>query len=825
MGKRLHIISNAHIDPVWQWEWEEGAAETLSTFRIAADFCDQYDGYVFCHNEALLYKWVEEYDKHLFERIQQLVREDKWHIMGGWHLQPDCLMPNGEFFVRQIMSGRQYFLEKFGKVPTVAINFDPFGHSRGLVQILKKTGYDAYLFMRPDESVEWFDLPANDFKWVGFDGSEVTGIRMPGVYSSRRGQAAQKVADHMARCKEDDFFLCLWGVGNHGGGPSKKDLDDITAFAKEQKALGNEVIHSTPEKYYADIVEYGRDLPEYKDSITPWGVGCYTSQVRIKQKYRLAENTFTLAETICSQAYANRLMEYPENAFAEALYDILTVQFHDALPGTSIQPVEEMAIRMLDHAIEILNRVKAKAFFALASGQKKADSDKIPVFAYNPYPYEVSGDLTCEFMLWDQIRDERFLQPTLITPDGKEIAAQCETEHSTIPIEWRKRIVFNTTLAPLSLNRFDCAFETLKRKPDPVCEESDTHFIFDNGSLRVEISKISGLVDSYMIDGKEYVKKNAFLPQVFKDDFDPWGMLVTGYREKIGEFRIATPDEAARFCCLDSIQPVHLIEGGAVRTVVEAILCYNDSRALIKYYMSQKDGFKIDIRIVWNEKQKMVKLCIPTAFGAHTCIGEHPFGNELMKNGMDENVSQRFIYAIGDSDALAIGNNGVYGSSFDEKEGVLYITLLRSPSYTAHPVDDRQVMPPDRYQPYIEQGERDYSFVISAGDKNDVTKSFPRRAHQFNLQPMLLSFYPTGTGEPPQSPWRLESDAVVYTAFKKAEKRDGFVIRLHNPTDSDQKAKVIFNDMEKELTFGKFEVKTLLVTNSIEETDLLEGMI
>ena len=111
MKKDLHLICNAHLDPVWQWEWEEGAAETLSTFRVAAKFCREFDGFIFCHNEAILYQWVEEYEPALFEEIRTLVKLGKWHIMGGWHLQPDCNMPSGEGFVRNILSGRKYFWE------------------------------------------------------------------------------------------------------------------------------------------------------------------------------------------------------------------------------------------------------------------------------------------------------------------------------------------------------------------------------------------------------------------------------------------------------------------------------------------------------------------------------------------------------------------------------------------------------------------------------------------------------------------------------------------------------------------------------------------
>ena len=129
--RTVHLVSNAHLDPVWLWEWEEGAAEALATFRAAADLGEQFDDYIFCHNEAILYQWVEQYDPALFKRIQRLVRRKRWYILGGWYLQPDCNMPAGEGFVRQLLVGRRYFREKFNVRPTTAVNFDSFGHTRG----------------------------------------------------------------------------------------------------------------------------------------------------------------------------------------------------------------------------------------------------------------------------------------------------------------------------------------------------------------------------------------------------------------------------------------------------------------------------------------------------------------------------------------------------------------------------------------------------------------------------------------------------------------------------------------------------------------------
>ena len=142
--KKVHLICNAHIDPIWQWDWQEGASAVLSTFQSAVNLAEKHD-YIFCHNEVTVYKYVEEYAPELFSKIQKLVKKGKWHIMGGWYLQPDCNMPSGESFVRQILEAKRYFLEKFGVYPTTAINFDPFGHTVGLVQIMKKCGHSPQI--------------------------------------------------------------------------------------------------------------------------------------------------------------------------------------------------------------------------------------------------------------------------------------------------------------------------------------------------------------------------------------------------------------------------------------------------------------------------------------------------------------------------------------------------------------------------------------------------------------------------------------------------------------------------------------------------------
>ena len=153
----------------------------------------------------------------LFDRIRTLVRAGRWHVIGGWYLQPDCNLPSGESFVRQITTGLRYFREKFGVRPRVAFNVDPFGHGRGLVQVLKQAGYTGYLFCRPD--AQHLPLASDDFLWVGYDGSAVMAHRCSEHYNSERGRARARVEQWLRVHAGDDDGVLLWGVGNHGGGP------------------------------------------------------------------------------------------------------------------------------------------------------------------------------------------------------------------------------------------------------------------------------------------------------------------------------------------------------------------------------------------------------------------------------------------------------------------------------------------------------------------------------------------------------------------------------------------------------------------------------
>ena len=314
MNKTLYLISNAHLDPVWQWEWEEGAAAAVSTFRTAARFCRERDGYIFCHNEAVLYEWVEEYEPELFEEIRRLVDEGRWIIIGGWYIQPDCNMPAGETFIRHALYGRKYFFEKFGVIPDVANNFDSFGHSRGLVQILAKCGYKYYIHCRPGQ----LDMP-DSYKWIGYDGSSVICERQPEGYGTGLGGAYGKAKAKIDAAKDGESAMCLWGVGDHGGGASEKDLDMLDVLMKEAAMNGDTVRHAAPNDYFEQIDP--DKLPEWKAGVNPWAVGCYTSQASLKAMYRALEDSYYSTEKMCM--LARPAVAYPREELNGALKAML----------------------------------------------------------------------------------------------------------------------------------------------------------------------------------------------------------------------------------------------------------------------------------------------------------------------------------------------------------------------------------------------------------------------------------------------------------------------------------------------------------------------
>jgi alpha-mannosidase len=823
MKRQIHLICNAHLDPVWLWEWQEGAAEALSTFRTAAELCENNATFVFNHNEVILYEWVREYEPGLFERIKNLVQKGQWHIMGGWYLQPDCNMPSGESFVRQILAGRLYFREHFGVAPTTAINFDPFGHSRGLVQILAKSGFDSYLFGRPGD--QWMKMDNAPFVWVGFDGSKIIGRRFTGWYNTALGKSRMQIEERMTQSPNSQEAI-LWGVGNHGGGPSRKDLADINALIKQQSDV--EILHSTPEAYFAQVKKTADTLPHRSTDLNPWAIGCYTSMTCIKQKHRRLENELYLTEKMASCAVANKLLSYPQSDLQKACKDLMFAQFHDILPGSSIQAVEEAALQQMDHGLEILSRIKTRCFFALTAGQKRAKEGLIPILVFNPHPCKIREIVECEFNLPDFNTDGSFMDVEVLH-NGKPVLCQVEKEASNMATDWRKRVIFQASLEPGKMNRFDCTLHRLNQKPAIRASVKDQSICFKTDSLLVLINTRTGLIDRYCVNGVDYVGKGAFCPVVLGDNEDPWETQAVRFGKVIGKFKRLSRVAGTKFSGIDKnlLDSVRIIEDGPVRMVVEAVFGYEESFICQRYKLPRSGSeMEVETRVFWNQKNRMLKLRIPLAYTAQRYLGQTAYGTQDLPINGNEAVAQKWVAAVSDKEqkSLTCINDGSYGSDCSGRE--VRLSLLRAPAYSGHPINDNEVLALDRFTPRIDQGERLFKFWINAGLCKERLDAISSEALFKNEKPCALSFFPKGDGQFPKPMVRLSNPAIELSAVKKVESNADWIIRLFNTTDRKQSARVDMPALNcrHAVQLTPYEIQTLRITacRTVRQVNLIE---
>ncbi|MCK4495612.1 MAG: alpha-mannosidase, partial [Candidatus Aminicenantes bacterium] len=349
---------------------------------------------------------------------------------------------------------------------------------------LKKSGYSSYLFCRPDSKE--CRLPADDFVWIGYDGSKILAHRARHHYNSQKGKAAQRVKKWMTENPEQDTGMLLWGIGDHGGGPSREDLEQLRELIKERS--GWNVRHAVPEDYFEVLSQKMDKLPHHTKDLNPWAVGCYTSMALVKQRHRLLENSYFLTEKIVTHAAIQELMDYPKKDLDEALEDLLFCEFHDILPGSCIPQVETHALQRMSHGLEILSRLKTKAFFSLLSGQSQPEEEEFPVFIYNPHPYPVIETIICEFQPAEPNFDWGIVTiPEVKDSHGKIVPCQMEKESSNLSLDWRKRVVFHAELKPAQMNRFSCRMKEGKSALK-IRKQDETLMIFKSNTAEIAIN-------------------------------------------------------------------------------------------------------------------------------------------------------------------------------------------------------------------------------------------------------------------------------------------------------------------------------------------------
>jgi alpha-mannosidase len=818
----IHLICNAHLDPVWQWRWEEGCAETLATFRTAAKLLRSHDRWIFNHNEALLYQWVEKYDPELFREIQALVKAGRWCISGGWYLQPDANLPGLEAFFRHIMEGRRYFKDRFDSEPRAAYNFDAFGHHGGLPQILRQAGYGMYIHMRPN--ADELDLPADLYRWRGVDGSEIPAYRIDvGLYHTERDNIEKRLVQGVElalKLKRD--VPVFWGLGNHGGGATREDLERIDDFMRKEKRVA--ILHSTPDKFLESIEETAGHAPVWEGDLQRAFTGCYTSLARLKARARKSLGRLVQAEALSAAAWWLFEERYPEAELDEAWRDHLFNDFHDILPGTCTETAEQDALDLYGQCAERVRRLRLGA--AINFNRHLDGSANLPVTVLNTNPSLKRVPVEVEFMVdYRPPWNEKELFTELHAPDGKPLTSQEEQPEALMPFfDWRRKICFVADLPGLGVAHYHIQSKKGKRKDvSAPARHSD---VIDEETGRIR--------QFFTPSGKALLTPSGLRFLVVHDPGDSWGSGCNRYEEKAGYFE-------------HEGDQTRLIERGLVRTIYESAFTYRNSRLVMQALAYDTwPILEMRLRLQWNEARKRLKLEIPTLFQEGRVECEIPGGTIARPGDGDEHVHGRWLMLHGtlegDESALGIVHSGQHG--FDFSKGSLRLSVLRSAVYC----HERGREPDKNEWRFMDQGVHDIRMLWVADTPLQVKEQLASLADWLDAPPLVYVHLPFGSSggfdderndkkfkdskeRAPMELLSLAPSSVRLVACKRSQDGEALILRIHETAGRACRADLKLaaaeslehnrGGLKTDLALKPFEIKTLRVerTGSIVEAD------
>lgn len=358
---RITCVGHAHIDMNWMWGFNETSAIALDTFRTVLKLMDQYPDFTFSQSQASTYRIVEEYDPEMFEKIKARVAEGRWEVTASTWVESDKNMAGGESLARQMLYTKRYFHDKFGlDGDSLSLDFEPdtFGHSACLPEILSRGGVKYYYHCR---GIEGYDI----YNWQAESGEKLLNYREPVWYNATITPDFIELIPEYCRKNKIDFMLKVYGVGDHGGGPTRRDIETIADMAKWPVAPT--ITFGTYGAFFHELETHRDNFPTVTGELNFIFTGCYSAQSRIKMANRLAETNLYTAEAASALALAFAGGKNEAPVYAKAWERTLFNQFHDILPGSGVRETREYALGRFQEAMGYAYAGRVRALTALAA--------------------------------------------------------------------------------------------------------------------------------------------------------------------------------------------------------------------------------------------------------------------------------------------------------------------------------------------------------------------------------------------------------------------------------------------------------------------------
>ena len=781
---------NAHIDAAWLWPKSETVDVVKRTFSTALQLMNEYPDYTFTQSAAQYSEWIADKYPDINAQIKQRIKEGRWEIVGGMWVEPDLNIPDGESLVRQLLVGQRYFGKEYGVQARIGWNPDSFGYNWQLPQIYKRSGLDYFV----TQKMHWNDtnqLPFRLFWWESPDGSKVltyfpTDYVHTNVSPTRIAADFAESAERNPRTME---MLDLYGVGDHGGGPTRDMLDQADHWMAEgskDHAAVPTMQYGTAQSYFSSVEKNlnpdspvwnyaslakgykappagpGKmGLPTWKDELYfEYHRGVFTSQAKHKASNRRSETATLDAEKLASLAWLNGAA-YPAADLTENWKKITFNQFHDLAAGSGIAVIyrdaqdEYRQVFDTDHDIQEKSLQNITARIDTSGG----GNTSVPIVVTNVLPWKRTETQQVTVQLPNAGEN-----PQIADASGPLLSQVVSTDKATNTVEM---LVHLDQVPAMGYSTLTAG---ATRPGNSAGRASDLHanttadaITLSNDKLTLAVDRKNGCIAHVSLNKSEAIASNACGNQLqaFKDtpkQYDAWN---------IDPGTLDVPPTI-----IDKVDSVALVVDGPLRKTIRVTRSWQSSKFVQDISLdSGADTVRIDNDIDWHEKHILLKAAFPLAHSSDSATYEIPYGsiarpttrNNSFEKAKFEVPALRWADLGDATSGFSILNDSKYG--YDALGNTLRITLLRSPTW------------PD---PDADQGHQHFTYELYPHAGSWKQAETIRRGYELNTPLSAIQVMPhTGTLPPTHSFASVENANVTLTAVKKAEDEDALVFRMY----------------------------------------------
>jgi len=765
----LYLDANAHIDAAWLWRERETVEVCRNTFSSVMNMFQARPDFTYTQSSAAYYDWIERTDPALFQKIRVQAAAGRWEVVGGMWVEPDCNLPSGVSWARHLLYAKRYFRQRLGVDVTVGWNPDSFGYNASIPMLYRNAGIDAFITQKIGWNADNV-FPHRVFWWEAQDGSRIL-TYFPFDYVNEIDDPFRLV-DWVRQFEAGTGLtrmLVLFGVGDHGGGPSLEMMQRADRLASLD--VYPRIAYGTVGSYLTWLrTQDLSGIPVWKDELyLEYHQGTYTTQARMKEQNRRSEVLLTDAEKFGALATLTGA-RYDGAALEEAWRNVLFNQFHDLLPGSGIREIYLDAAERYRSATEIGNHALEGALAAIAATVDTSKVTGTPLLVFNG-------------LGWDRTDLVRVKLPegddtwAVFDAAGKEIPSQIEPAG-----RYAREILFVARAVPsLGYALFDL------RRTSPRASRSSltaTENKLENALFTVAVDPATGWITSAFDKraGREVLSGPGNRLQLLEDvpsAWDAWNIGLTG-TEYPTTFRKAEIVSSGPVRAVLRLTRDYLKPGVKKDFPTEDFPSSFFTQDVVLYDGLDRIDFVTEAD--WWEEHTMLKVAFPLTVADTKATYEIPFGSIERSTGTGdawekakvEVPAARWADLSQDDYGVSLLNRAKYGH--DIKGSTMRLSLLRSPKW------------PD---PTADRGKHriEYALYPHAGRWREAATVHRGAEYDAPLLPVLTDRHP-GSRPATDSLVRIAPDAYVLTSIKKAEDGSAWIVQWYDAKGKDGVADV-----------------------------------